>query len=226
MIRFVVFDLDDTLYPELEFVKSGFQAVAPVLSRWLGISKQEARQILWEEFENCRKRVFDVVLHRYNCWSSEKVSFLLAVYRSHLPSIVLYPDAQETLTWLREKEYRVGILTDGYYFVQRQKIKALRLEFNVDEIVFTDLLGREFWKPHPRPFELILDKAGCPANRAVYVGDNPLKDFLGAKKVGMRTIQIKRNDGIYSKEEAPPGSEADLVISSLLEIKSHLNRDF
>lgn len=226
MIKFVVFDLDDTLYPELEFVKSGFRAVAPVLSRWLEISRQEAYRILWEEFNNCRKHVFDLVLRRYNCWSSEKVSFLLAVYRSHLPRIGLYPDARSILSWLREKGYRVGILTDGYFFVQRQKIRALRLEYHVDEIIFTDLLGREFWKPHPRPFELVLDKAGCPADQAVYVGDNPLKDFLGAKKVGMRTIQIKRNDGIYSREKAPPGSEADLVIPSLLEIKSLLDRDF
>lgn len=223
MIECVVFDLDDTLYPEIQYVESGFLAVAPVLSCWLGLSKEQVIFELWEEFHHDRSRVFDSLLKRYGFWESGKASLLITLYRSHLPRLKLFPDAEEILTWLNQKPVKIGILTDGYVFVQRQKIRALRLEYWMDEIIYTDMLGREFWKPHIRPFEILLEKLKCLPSRTVYVGDNPLKDFYGARQAGIHTIHIKRANGFYSEVNVPPGYEADLTVYSLLDIKSYVN---
>lgn len=222
MIEMVMFDLDDTLYPEIDFVKSGFDAVSPILSAWLGITREKAMELLWYEFQKDRCNIFNRILERYDLLDINKVLFLVAVFRHHMPVISLFPDASATIIWLRKKGIKIAVLTDGYYFTQYQKVRALRLSYLIDGIVFTDILGRKHWKPDPRGFEMMLARMECPGHRTLYVGDNPLKDFYGARKAGLKTAQIKRADGLYSVVQAPSGYDADCVISSLYQIKTFL----
>ena len=63
-IRAVVFDLDDTLYPEVEYVRSGYRVIAATLSGgdW---DQNRIYDLLWQEFsEGDRRRVFNVVLRQ------------------------------------------------------------------------------------------------------------------------------------------------------------------
>lgn len=223
MIECIVFDLDDTLYPEIQYVESGFNAVAPVLSKWLKRSKEQVISELWDEFHRDRKHVFDSILVRNGLCERSRISFLVALYRSHLPLIRLYPDAEEILSWLIRKSFKIGILTDGCAYAQSQKIRALRLAHILDGIVYTDLLGREYWKPHVKPYKVLMENLNCEPSRALYVGDNPIKDFYGARKIGMYTIQINRMDGLYSEADVSAGYEADKMIESLLDLKSIIN---
>jgi putative hydrolase of the HAD superfamily len=60
---------------------------------------------------------------------------------------------------------------------------------------------------------------GGPAYTYVYVGDNPAKDFVGARALGWRTIRIRRAAGEHSLVEAQPGYEADQEIADLGELR-------
>ena len=54
----------------------------------------------------------------------------------------------------------MGLLSDGYLEVQQNKFKALDLAVFFDAVLFTDELGRQYWKPHTRPFKVLLQRLG------------------------------------------------------------------
>lgn len=216
--RAVVFDLDDTLYPERAYVASGFRAVARWAAERLGIPEDVAFQGLQEVFNSgVRGNIFDLWLDRVHC-SRSAVAEMIAVYRSHEPTIELFPTMAGLLRELRGK-YRLGVVSDGYLAVQAAKARALGLDRWFDSIIFSDELGREHWKPSSRPFQEILARLGVDAHQAVYVADNPLKDFLGARSVGMFTVWAKYSDGDYCRLDAPSSMHsAEATVRSLPEL--------
>src|SRR3990172_8784663 len=127
-IHSVLFDLDDTLYPEMDFVRSGFRAVARCLSSRLSIPGEEVFRRLMEGMErDGRGRVFDSTLSSFGA-DAGLVRVCGHGYCSHKPDIALFEDALPTLRRLRETRARLGIVTDGMGAVQRAKVDALGLE--------------------------------------------------------------------------------------------------
>lgn len=191
-MKVVLFDLDDTLYPEIEFVKSGFRAVARYLaSRYHFNEDMLFTQMLDILQRNGRGKVFDDLLRDLDLYAEKKVRLLVYIYRSHCPIIHLYEDALPTLKHLRRCGMRLGVVTDGMASVQRRKIAALGLEKLFDVIVCTDELGGDCQKPSIIPYRVALDLLQIAPLDAVYIGDNPAKDFAGAASIGMLTIEVK-----------------------------------
>ena len=122
----LVFDLDDTLYEELTFVKSGFRAVAGYLGETGRIPAAEALEFMLERLKQGREGVFDDLLREYGIFSKRLVRKCLSVYRGHQPAITLAPDARRCLA--RFAHYPKYIVTDGNKLVQANKIKAQGLE--------------------------------------------------------------------------------------------------
>ena len=218
-LRAIIFDLDDTLYPEREYVYSGFQAVAAWANAHLGIPQDEALKELWHLFcEGKRGNIFDQWLSSRAIKPEPWIPQMVKAYREHQPRIKPYPEALDLLSRLR-KSYKLGLLTDGHGFVQKIKLEALGLASYFDAVVFSDDLGKQSWKPSTTPFKVILEQLGTAGFESVYIADNPLKDFLGARLVGMWTIRIRHSEGLYS-QLIPPSSEyaPHEEISSLNEI--------
>jgi putative hydrolase of the HAD superfamily len=188
----VLFDLDDTLYPERDFVMGGLRAAAEFLSDRCGSAPAEVEAGLVSILErDGRGHVFDTFMRTAGCFRPERVAAALHVYRSHQPRIQLFPDARPVLVRLRQRGVKLGILTDGIASVQQRKIDALGLRPLVDIIIFTDELGGGFSKPSPVPFQVALDLLCCNAGDAAYVGNDPDKDFAGANQIGMDTIRVR-----------------------------------
>lgn len=184
----VVFDLDDTLYSEKEYVRSGFTAVADFFSDSTMIDD------LWHEFE-AGKKAIDVVLDERGIIDRKEEA--LRIYRTHFPNIRLYSGVREMLERIY-KTKKIGIITDGRSEGQRVKIEALNLKSIVNEIIITDELGGlEYQKPNKIPFELMQNKLNTPYERMAYVGDNIAKDFLAPEKLGMYSIHFNNSDGLY-----------------------------
>lgn len=204
----IVFDLDDTLYPERQYVLSGMRAVAAWAERQWGVPRDRTVDELEEELCNgVANRTFDGWLVRHGLEPARWVSEMVRVYREHTPEIALFADVVPLLRRWRRK-YRLGVVTDGYLEVQRRKIAACRLPEYFDAIVCSDELGRDAWKPSTRPFLLVLERLGVAAGDAVYVGDNPVKDFRGAKELGMGTIRIRCPEGLHSHAESASCEDA------------------
>ncbi len=198
MIKAVVFDLDDTLYLEYDYVKSGFRAVAVELKRECGVS--DAYGELLRLFDENREKVFDRYLAECGAAKGLTAKRMVEIYRNHTPVLTLDSEAAQTLATLREKGYKLGIITDGEPTRQRVKISALGLTDSVDKIIVTDELGgKEFRKPNPKAFELMYEAFGITPEQMLYVGDNPQKDFAVKKYLPIKTAHYL-GGGLYCGE--------------------------
>jgi len=223
----VVFDLDDTLYAERDYVLSGLRAVATWAEGQLGLPAERSFAELRRLFEDgVRGNTFDRWLSTHGLQPDERVTAMVHIYRGHKPQIALESDVHDLLVRLRQR-YRLGLLTDGHLEVQRRKVTALGLEHFFQAIVYSDALGREVWKPSPQPFQAMLRQLSVTANAAVYVGDNPAKDFRGARRVGMHTIRVRREEGVYRDLEPASAEDAPHVeLASLDALEAYLRSEF
>ena len=123
----------------------------------------------------------------------------LHTYRNHIPQIKLYDGVKELLLSLRTQGIKLGIITDGRPEGQHHKIQALGLTDLVDDIIITDELGGpQFRKPCDIAFRILQRRWNIPFEYLVYIGDNPNKDFLAPRTLGMSTIWFKNLDGLYT----------------------------
>jgi putative hydrolase of the HAD superfamily len=219
-VKAVLFDLDGTLYPEIDFVKSGFGIIAGYLSRKHNLDADRLlRHMLSILNREGRGKIFDRLLADFGLDSEGEVEFLVELYRSHKPDIHLYNDVIPALKLLRHIGIRMGIVTDGLDSVQRKKVAALGLESLFDTIVYSDELGKKYWKPSPTPYQTALNRLRVSPSEAAYVGDDPSKDFISPNRMGMLTIQIKRQQQPdYIADASTEEANASYTVSSLLEI--------
>lgn len=221
MIKVLVFDLDDTLYYEKEYVLGAFKEVAYYLGNKYGINEENLYNRMKEILEELgRGKIFNIICEENNI--NEDIKNLINIYRNSKPKLKFYDDSIEFLDWAREQKYKIGIITDGCSLVQWNKIKSLKLEEIVDKIVVTDDLGKEFWKPHEKPYLDMMEYFNVNKYECIYIGDNPNKDFIGAKKLGMKTARIIREHGDHITTFLNEEYEADFNIVNLLELKEIL----
>lgn len=193
-MRGIVFDLDDTLYLEQDYVLSGFRTVASAAASALSASSEELFDYLRGLFErNVRHETFDLLLVEYpGVASAHGIEDLVRIYREHEPAIDLCPGAGELLDTLRRSGARCGVISDGPLESQKRKLEALQLlDQRIDQAILTDRWGHGYWKPHPRAFEELACEWRLAPSQLVYVGDNPHKDFLAPRKLGWHTIRLR-----------------------------------
>lgn len=213
----MIFDLDDTLYNERDFVYCGFKAVANYLGKEHGLNVNDIYNSTLDIFHKYgRGKIFNILCHKYDI--DEDVGKLVGVYRNTVPDIELYEDGLYILKTLKGN-YGLGIITDGKNTVQWNKIKALNIEKYVDKIIVTDDYGRDYWKPSKEPYRDILNYFNIGPKEAIYIGDNPHKDFISAKILGINTIRIIREVGDHMNTFLSDKYEADYKINSLTEIE-------
>lgn len=178
---FVAFDLDDTLYKEIDFLKSAYREIA---------RKVEAETSLHGVYDNMmqvyqsEEDVFQNLVDQTRGAVSKDE--LLEMYRNHIPDIHLNEDAKACLESLYKAGVPMGIITDGRSYTQRNKIKALGLEkWILDENwIISEEIGSE--KPDQKNYLVVEHK--YPGYECIYVGNNPKKDFKGANEIGWLTI--------------------------------------
>ena len=219
----IVFDLDDTLFPEREYVLGGMRAVAAWAQGQFALPRDRTFAELHELFEQgVRGDTFNRWLQSHGRRPDDWVPAMVQVYRRHDPRIAPYAEVRNLLEDLAG-QLRLGLVTDGYLAVQQRKVAALGLGRYFAAIVYSDALGRRAWKPSPRPFETVLEQLDVAAAEAVYVGDNPAKDFRGARSVGMQTIRVRRPDGLHRQlEPSCPEDAPDVEITDLGRLRTML----
>jgi putative hydrolase of the HAD superfamily len=220
----LVFDLDDTLYIEREFVLSGFTAVDQWLQEKRGVTGfgAAATQLYTK---GVRGRIFDEALSLLEISDvAGVVPQLVAIYRRHKPRLTLLPEARWAIERFRG-QLKLGLITDGYAETQRNKVAALGIDGVFDFVVYTDDLGRENWKPSPVAFRQMMDRLGVIGQECIYVGDNPVKDFFAPNELGWMTVKISRVGGEYEKEGGEtisPFYQAKKTINSLRELSEFI----
>lgn len=210
----LIFDLDDTLYEECQFVLSGFKAVAEMAAHLWQTNYDKTLKELEQLLNNQgRGAVFDTWLMQQGIFSKKKVQQCLACYRNHNPQIKLNTAAQILLPQLPKPLY---LVTDGNKQVQANKVKALDIADYFKRIFITHRFGIRHAKPSTYCFKLIQAAEKLPWQRMAYIGDNPNKDFVNLNNLGMITIRIRT--GMFKDQTAKPGYDSRYTLNSLIEL--------
>ncbi len=213
-VKAVIFDLDDTLYSEKEYVKSGFRKIAELLGGDIADTEKQ----LWQAFENGENAI-DFVLKEKNIFTEELKVECIKEYRYQIPDISLYDGVSEILKRIKSKGIKLGMITDGRPEGQRAKIKALGVENLFDEIIITDELGGvNFRKPDDISFRIMQKRFNLDFGSMIYVGDNINKDFIAPLQLGMQVCCFNNEDGLYYKEDAYKGIRNITEIADVLKV--------
>jgi len=217
VIQCVIFDMDDTLYDEIEYYKSGLRAVADAIaSQTQAIGAAEVYDVLWGVFSSGNHTTtFNETLETLKIDYDETfIKTLVLTIRRHPPAIKLPQQTEAVLDEL-QNSYKLALLTDGFMPAQRLKVQALGIEKYFEHIIYTEELGREFWKPSHVGFEKIFEQLTVAAQNCVYIADNPKKDFIAPNKLGCTTIQITRPNHMHFNQAPNKHAKPAHVIYSL-----------
>ena len=214
----VIFDLDDTLYPERAFAHSGFRAAGAHAERAWGVAGLAEHMIALLD-EGHLGALFKMSLEKFvPGHTDEHLAELVHHYREHEPDIALFDDA----AWALEHyagEGPIGLITDGTHTVQARKVAALGIAPRFQSIVYTNALGgRAFHKPHPLAYETIEREIGEAGDRYVYIGDNPAKDFVTPNARGWISVQVLREKTIHDQHAVAEGGAPQHRITSLRQL--------
>jgi len=175
----IVFDLDDTLYEEREFVESGFRAVANQLFDETG---QSVYDMLLQWRDLGEPDPFRLAIARTDAACSK--AELLKTYREHNPTLQQNSELLDLLQTLKKSGHPLGVLTDGRSTTQRNKLRSLGVDQLVDEIVISEEFGST--KPDERNY--LHFTAQFPNRTYMYVADNPEKDFVTPNRLDWITV--------------------------------------
>lgn len=219
MIEVVVLDLDDTLYLERDYVRSGFSSIAAHLEGLEVGSAETIFEHLWNQFELGRRRdAFDNLIEEFPTVADvASVESLVKRYRDHSPTISLAePDS---FLRLRGSGVELALISDGHPQVQQLKLDSLGVGHAFSPLVLTGKWGRAFWKPHHRAFELIETAFGLYGTKLAYVADNPSKDFIPPNERGWLSVRLRMPGQLHEHSEPQNrAGAAQMEVASVAEI--------
>ncbi|AJS58855.1 HAD family hydrolase [Paenibacillus sp. IHBB 10380] len=213
MIKSIIFDLDGTLLDRnkslLNFVNDQFDRMIKdvqyvnkqtFLNRFIEL---DSRGYVWKD------RVYQELVKEFGLlldWND-----LLSDYKIGFSSCVTaFPNTIEILERLKQKGYRLGMITNGFGDFQASNIQALGIKEYFEVILISELEGLR--KPDPAIFLRAIEMMNLLPEECVYVGDHPTNDVMASKDAGMRGIW---KEDIYYKDLF----EYDEIVRDLIEIE-------
>jgi putative hydrolase of the HAD superfamily len=216
MIAAVLFDLDDTLYDQRQWLQGAWSAVAARAVEW-GVPdpvRFEAALHAAAEGGTDRGGIIDNALVAIRA-TGVPVAPLVAAFRAYEPAgLDLYVGVAAAL---RELAGRVplGLVSDGDPLVQRAKLVALDVGAYFATVVLSDEYGRAHRKPDRLPFDVALGALGVDPGDAVYVGDRPAKDVAGPVAMGMRAVRVRTGEWRDQPDDPRAWVSVDTVLDAV-----------
>jgi len=100
----------------------------------------------------------------------------------------LFPHTIEILNYLKEKDYKMHLITNGFESVQIQKIKNAGIAHYFNEVVTSETSNS--LKPNKEIFEFALKTANATLSESIMIGDNETADIQGGINIGMDTVFV------------------------------------
>lgn len=217
-MRAVIFDLDNTLYDIAQYNCGAFQAIAQYLSSNYSLSSDllYCRLVdIWYKRTSMYPKLFDEFLDEFNLISELQV--VIKIFNSYDGHLQLFSDVLPTLKKTQKMKFKIGLITDGNLERQKRKMKLLNIDKLFDVVIFTSELQHP--KPSEIPFVKMLNILKINPESSYYVGDNPYIDFKGAKKVGLKTIRLRKGEFINH----PSRNDVDHEIIKIADLMGILN---
>ncbi len=220
-IKAVFFDIDNTLYDstlQVEMVRRN--AIKAMIEAGLEIDEEEGLKAL-KEIVNVKgsnyQHQFNDLLKKFGYADSPRIiaAGILAYHNTKTAYLVPFPDTVPVLLTLRERGYKIGVITEGLAVKQWEKLISLGLQHFFHTVLISEEVKKQ--KPDAEMFSIAARRIGCKPKEAAMIGDRLDKDIRGAKLAGMTTIQILK--GKYADQKpACREEEPDYVVNDLKQI--------
>jgi HAD superfamily hydrolase (TIGR01549 family) len=212
--RGVLFDLDDTLYDQQKPFSETLEKVFPwALQLPVGELYKKSRyysDVLWQEYTLGTMTLEQIRLERiiralkdfgYTISQSQADRFQ-KTYVKALKSISLFSDALNLLSYLKQRQYSLGIITNGPVNHQLNKVRQLKLNNYIpsEKIFISDSLG--IAKPNPKVFMVVSEILKLPPNQLVYVGDSWRNDIVASTQANWNSIWFNHRNRIPDTKDS------------------------
>lgn len=210
-IKAIFYDLDNTLYPQIEDVK---QRINACVTKFFSTNREEVKNFWVKEWldNGPKKKIIDIIYEKYK--PNNNIEDIINYYRSIKTDLTLDKDVESFLKLVKEKGIKQFVITNGDKNTQLYKINRLRLRDFMDEIIVAE---KDLQKPSPYYFSLLLNKYDLKAGDCVSVGDWYEVDGIASEKAGIYFVYI---EGGPITEELPLGVPKIRNITDLKEIIS------
>ena len=222
----IFFDLDNTLW---DFDRSSILAFDKIFEKFnlinYGIPSAEDfhktyfdhNNRLWEQYrqgkidkEFLKTERFRLPLNDYGIVDEKLAIDLGESYTDYAARLVsLVPNTMDILTYLKEKNYKIHLITNGFLEVQSIKMKASGLDMMIDSSFVSEVVG--FKKPDHRIFHHAINEVGGTIENSVMIGDDLSVDIIPAKEIGMTHIY-------FNRKKISHNEKLDYEIYDLIEI--------
>lgn len=220
MIKYVFFDIDDTLFPSSEFAELARKNAVKAMVR-LGMQESEEKlykkllKIIEEKGSNYNKH-FDELCKRLRIRKNARyVAAAVAAYHNTKASILPYPEVPRILLQLREQGYHLYVATEGTSVKQWDKLIRLGIALYFEEVFVSEEMGKEKGIPF---FKKLFTHLRISPHSCVMMGDREDRDISPAKKAGLKTIRVRRG------KHANVPSKADNVVRDLSRVPSIIKK--
>jgi putative hydrolase of the HAD superfamily len=206
MIKGIFFDLYGTLIDILTDENDPW--VYSTLSRYLSyhdvkIPPKELKKTYFEDIQSQLKqsnetrpevdvyKIFSNMMHRYGnkTYSKSAIVDTAVLFRSlTMRRFEVFQGVYEVLESLLEK-YELSLISDAQWVFTEPEMAMLGLTPYFKFRILSSRFG--FKKPDVRLFDIAMKKLMINPEESVYIGDNPQKDLVGAKKAGMTFILFR-----------------------------------
>lgn len=194
-MKVIGFDLDDTLYSHWEYEKVLFDAIAKSIEYKFRFDKEKVFAEMQKLFDaKDFEKLFDKAIVNSGFelpmgWDEFVKDKLLPFYRNHKPDSILrtFEWVKPLLSRVKEKSYKVVLITNGGVKIQRNKIELLNLGHQFDKIYISDEFNPPMRKPDLKIFETVLNDFNIKPEEMIYVGDSIEKDGA-CEKLGIKFL--------------------------------------
>ena len=203
--RHIFFDLDHTLwdfdanametladvYKELDLLAAGINDFELFCKHYL-----HHNAVLWDRYHHGYisaddlkwKRMWRTILEFKN-GSEDLARKMSGYFLEVLPTKQnLFPHTHEILRHLKEKGYKLHLITNGFEKTQWRKLDNSKLGHYFEEVITSE--GSNSVKPNKEIFEYALRITGAELTQSIMIGDNLDADIKGALNAGMDAIFV------------------------------------
>jgi putative hydrolase of the HAD superfamily len=206
----------EQLFTEYDLGRHGLFSFAEFSARY-----RDVNHALWRLYQSnkvTQKQLREVrfvrTLTRLGVAEADIPTDMSARFTDILPhKAAVFPHTHEVLTYLKDKDYRLHLITNGFEDMQHRKLKSSDLTRYFEEVITSEHSGH--LKPDPRMFAHALARTGATAVESLMVGDNLECDVLGAYNAGIDQVY-------FNPEKRRHFAETTYEISSLAELRDFL----
>lgn len=225
--KHIFFDLDHTLwdfetnatetlneiYSHFSLKEKGIVSVSGFINMYKSINEK-----MWDDYEKGKiskeylrtKRYYKTLLS-FGIDDAKLSENIGEYYVSESPKKTnLFPETLETLKYLKEKNYQLHIITNGFIEVQYLKLNNSGLKTFFENIIISEEAGSN--KPEKKIFHYALQKANAEKGESIMIGDNLGTDILGAKNSGI-------DQCLFNPEKKNHNEKITFEISEIKELR-------